>query len=283
MSPDAAHELTLPTPRLRLAARAWGPEDAPPVLALHGWLDNAASFDRLAPLLPGLRIVALDHAGHGRSEHRGHGTYHFIDFVADAIAAAAALGWGRFAVLGHSLGAGVAALLAGTIPERITRLALLEGLGPLTEAPERAPARLRDALEAELRPERAPRRVLPDLDAAAAARARAGDLTLDAARLLAARGTEPCGDGLAWRADPRLRLPSRLRLTDDHLLAFLRAIACPTRVVLASRGWPMDPAALQARLAAIAGASVVHVDGGHHVHLDDPEPVAAALAGHLHA
>ncbi|MEZ5601350.1 MAG: alpha/beta fold hydrolase [Candidatus Competibacteraceae bacterium] len=98
-----SEELELQTPYLRLAARAWGPLDGVPVLALHGWLDNAASFDALAPLLPNTRLVALDLTGHGRSEHRPAGVhYHFVDFIPDVVAAADALGWNRFALLGHS-------------------------------------------------------------------------------------------------------------------------------------------------------------------------------------
>ena len=65
-----------------------GGSSGSPVLALHGWLDNSASFDRLAPLLPGLRLVALDLPGHGRSEHRAaSAAYHFVDWVADVLAA----------------------------------------------------------------------------------------------------------------------------------------------------------------------------------------------------
>jgi pimeloyl-ACP methyl ester carboxylesterase len=53
------------SPGLHLAARVHGPDDGAPMLAMHGWLDNAATFDGLAPLLPGRRIVALDFAGTG--------------------------------------------------------------------------------------------------------------------------------------------------------------------------------------------------------------------------
>ena len=70
-----AEELELPTPYLRLTARAWGPTDGVPVLALHGWLDNAASFDALAPQLPETRLVALDLPGHGGSEPRPPGVH----------------------------------------------------------------------------------------------------------------------------------------------------------------------------------------------------------------
>ena len=57
-------EVRLSLGHIELAAHLFGPEDGLPVIALHGWLDNANSFARLAPQLKGLRIVALDLAGH---------------------------------------------------------------------------------------------------------------------------------------------------------------------------------------------------------------------------
>ncbi len=68
---------------LRFAAQQWGDESGRPVLALHGWLDNSASFTPLAPQLRGLNIIALDMAGHGQSCHRpGSAPYNIWEDVA---------------------------------------------------------------------------------------------------------------------------------------------------------------------------------------------------------
>jgi hypothetical protein len=45
-------------------AKVWGPDDGVPVLAVHGLMDNAGSFDTLAPLLPPhVRLVCLELCG----------------------------------------------------------------------------------------------------------------------------------------------------------------------------------------------------------------------------
>ncbi|NNF67529.1 MAG: alpha/beta fold hydrolase, partial [Gammaproteobacteria bacterium] len=127
-----------------IAGLRWQRDSAEPVIALHGWLDNAATWSRVAPALDQYNLCAIDFAGHGKSDHRpANAAYHFIDNVADVIAVADRLGWKRFSLLGHSLGASVATLVAGTIPERIRSLVCIEGFGPLTTPPEQAPEQLR--------------------------------------------------------------------------------------------------------------------------------------------
>ncbi|NXX42206.1 SEHL2 protein, partial [Tricholaema leucomelas] len=139
---DMFSELKFPVPWGHVAAKAWGPSEGHPVLCLHGWLDNANTFDKLIPLLPkGYYYVAMDFSGHGLSSHRPAGVpYHFLDYVIDVRRVAAALQWRRFTLMGHSM----AFLLfpyflspqfCFLYPEMVDKLILLENLGFLL-APE---------------------------------------------------------------------------------------------------------------------------------------------------
>lgn len=264
----------------RLAARAWHDPSLPPLLLLHGWQDNAATFDRLAPLLPGYHIVAMDFAGHGFSDWRAEGMrYHTLDHVDDVLAVADALGWERFRLGGHSMGAGIAGLFAGTLPERVQQVVMIDGLGPYAGAAEEAPAILRAALE-EWRAY-APReeRVFESRALAVTARRRGfTPLSEDAAAILCTRSLREVAGGFSWTTDRRVRLHSSLRLTEAQVLAFLGAITAPVLVIRAEGGYPADPAIFDARLAAMHHARLCRLPGGHHLHLDEsPAQVAAAM------
>ena len=282
--------LELEVPGLRLQALAWGPEDGTRVLAVHGWLDNAASFQPLAEHLPGIRLVALDLPGHGRSDHRPPGVpYHFVDWVVDVAAAADALGWDRFALLGHSMGAGITSLLAGTIPPRITRLALIEGLGPLACAHDDAPERLATAIQRRASRERRRSRTHPSLEAAIERLLQVNPaLPPEAARLIVTRGTRPAeagdiggAEGVTWRTDPRLRGFSPMRITEEHVTAFLTRIACPTLLLRAREGYPFDPRGIGLRVSQLRDVQVEELPGGHHVHMEHPAETGALLAPFL--
>lgn len=57
----------------------WGPIDQQPIVALHGWQDNAGTFDKLIPLLPSnVAILAIDLPGHGLSSHLPIGQFYYI-------------------------------------------------------------------------------------------------------------------------------------------------------------------------------------------------------------
>ena len=277
-------EIFLDVPCGRLAALEWGEPGAPPLLALHGWLHNAAGFSALAPPLAGnFRVLALDLPGHGRSAHlpQGVARYHATDYADHVLDAADALRLQRFSLLGHSLGAGVASLVAAAAPARIEKLALIEGLGPLADDGSHTLERWREA-EAQRSVPRRARRVFATVDEAVAARVAAGGLEAHEARALVERTLHAVEGGHAWSSDARLRLPTPLRLDELQLRRLLAGIEAPTLLLLAQPETPYLPGAMmQARAACVRDIRVERIAGRHHLHLQHPREVAERLLAFL--
>jgi pimeloyl-ACP methyl ester carboxylesterase len=279
VSAPVEHRIVLP--HLALSAQVWGDASLPPLLALHGWLDNAGSFALLAPLLARrFRVIALDLPGHGHADHLAPGaSYHYLDYVRVVLDAADALQLDRYTLLGHSLGAGIAALAAAAMPERVERLLLIEGLGPLGDDGSHTLQRFRDALSPR-GDSRKPLRVFRDIEQAVDARSIVSGLPTEQARPIVERGLIEIEDGWRWRSDPRLTRPSPVRLAESQIHALLRGIEAPTALLLAQPATSYLPSApMQARAACVAEITTTYMAGGHHLQLEHPQAVATwALA-----
>ena len=285
MSHAPLREFAVDTDFGRLAGLRGGTAGAPKVLALHGWLDNAASFVPLSRRLDGIELVALDLPGHGASAHLPLAAgYTVVNMARAVFAAADALGWDRFGLLGHSLGAGVASLMTAAAPQRIERLLAIEALGALAEDEARTAVRLREAF-CETRSARRPLRLFADATSAVCARVQAGGIHEDAARLLVERGIIKVGDdGFTWRSDPRLTRDTAVRLSEAQVRDLLAAIECPVRVIYAEPAQRYFPEALRrARFDCLENGELVVLDGGHHLHMEQPDAVAAAIGDFLRA
>jgi pimeloyl-ACP methyl ester carboxylesterase len=287
----ALREFALDLPSGRIAGLRGGGSGASRVIALHGWLDNAASFVPLSAHLDGIELVAPDLPGHGRSAHLAPGAdYSFAAAVHTVLDVADALGWDTFSLLGHSMGAGISSLVAAGAPERVRRLVAIEALGALAEEPGRTAARLREAIAATRALPGKRLRVFPDIALAVRARMQGvtgSALSEGAARLLVERGIAPAqGDdgvaGYAWSSDPRLTLPTMMRPTEAQVRDLVRGIGCPTRVIHADPPQPYLPEPLRSeRAALLPDGELVVLPGGHHLHMERPAEVAAAIGDFL--
>lgn len=254
-----------------IAARQWGDPDGVPVLALHGWLDNCASFDRLAPLLSGINLVAADMAGHGQSYHRHQdANYTVWSEVEDVLGMADALGWEAFSMLSHSRGAVISMITAATFPERVQRLALIDGLVPPPAEDSEAPETLRKAIEQRARYRNRKAKVFESLEIAVAARKNGlFKLTDDAAQRLVERGVRPVGGGFVWSNDPQLLTSSLAKLNAAQVHAFLDRATMPIRLALGRDG-------IQGMIERIRPVAEGHPNieirefpGSHHLHMED--------------
>ena len=272
-------ELKLDTRQGRRAGLAWRRPGAPRLLALHGWLDNAASFVPLAGLLDGLDLVSLDLPGHGHSEHRHPGTrYHFIDYLFDIDSALDALGWSDCHLLGHSMGAAIAATYAAGAPGRVRSAVLLDSVGPLAGEPENTAGRLRRSL-AKYRQGAGEPRLFDSIDDMVRARRRAtSDLSEAAARLICERSALEADGKFTWRSDPALNWVSALLMTEEQVVDLLRRVEAPvlTMQVTPVSEW-FTPERIGARKAALAGARHITLEGHHHFHMDAPGGIAETI------
>jgi pimeloyl-ACP methyl ester carboxylesterase len=264
---------------LQFTAQAWGDPTHLPVLALHGWLDNSGSFFALAPQLKNVYLVALDLAGHGQTSHRaGFAPYNIWEDVVEIFAIADQLGWQKFALLGHSRGGIIAALAAGTFPERITHVGLIEGLLPEPTRSEDAPKQLALSIKGIQTQLAKPLSLYKTIADAISSRERGMfPLSYEAAKALTERGVKKVKGGFHWSTDQRLLAPSAIKLLPEQISAFITRINAPIQLILAHDGIPKLYPAYQTVVKQYPNIAVETLAGGHHLHMEQEVAEVAAI------
>jgi len=269
--------------RLRHHLLEWG-ADGPVVLLLHGFLEHAHAWDLVAPRLAGAgyRVYALDWRGHGDSGWVGAGGYyHFADYTADLAFLVRQLA-DRVALVGHSMGGGVAVGYAGTEPERVWALVSVEGLGLPDSDPGSAPERFASWLrDLERVAERPPRRMTLD-EATQRLQDRFPRFSPEVARHMAEWGTREDRGARVWKFDPLHQTRSPQPYYVAQARAFWQRIACPVLYVEGSETPLRLPAAdLDDRLRILRAVRVTVASAGHHPHLEQPDAFAHAVNAFL--
>jgi pimeloyl-ACP methyl ester carboxylesterase len=274
--------LEFPLANITLRGIGYGDPSKPMILALHGWLDNAASFYPIAEYLTDYYILALDITGHGLSSHRSGGAhYHLIDFPYDLHELVESQSWQSFILMGHSMGGIIATLYASCFPEHVSKLISIESFGPMTKDPQTSPTQLRDSILSRLKAQRSEPKHPRSIERTVEARAMVGDIKMESARLLITRNIREENEQLFFTTDRRLRTFSSLRMTDSQAEAFMRNIQCPTLVVTGSQGYESMRATLNNRLDWIEHLTMAECEGYHHLHMDNPQPVADKIVHFL--
>ncbi|UXD87570.1 alpha/beta fold hydrolase [Thalassolituus hydrocarboniclasticus] len=252
----------------------WGDKSLPKVLALHGWLDNAASFSRLAPLLQNVCVLAPDLPGHGHSDWLGEGADYAIWSSLEPLYDLLQTLNEPVHLLGHSMGSAVGMLLAGAFPDKIASYVALDALGPLTTPPAQAPEQLAKAIMAPLKT--AALKVHAGPEEALAARVRQNpELSPECIWPVVERNLQSLEGGVGWRTDGRLRAISKVRLSEAQIEAFMAAMNMPALVLRAEQGL-IPRAMFDLRIKHLPLATLEEFPGHHHLHLE--ESTVAALA-----
>lgn len=275
-------QISIPSKFHTIEGLEWGNPQGQVILAFHGWLDNAHSFEPLSQFFPDYRFIALDLPGHGKSSHKPEGTiYHFAEYAIEIVSIARALDLKNFILLGHSMGAAISTLVAGTGLLEIEKLVLIEALGPIASPPSKAPEILKDAINQILHPRGKKETYFPDWESAISVRMRAGDMSRESVEKIMERGLEKGPKGLKPRRDLRLHYNSLFRLTEEQVISFCENIACPTLLILGDKSMYPIASIYETRKKAVKNLTEITLNGGHHLHLDFPELIAENILNFL--
>ncbi len=273
---------------LRYHVLHWGPEDAPKLFMLHGWMDVAASFQFVVDALKGnWHVIAPDWRGFGLSERPQADTYWFPDYVGDLDAIVDHYAPGEaINLLGHSMGGNVVSLYAGVRPDRVRRLINLEGFGMPVSKPEQSPKRYAKWLD-ELK-EPATLRTYPSQQAVAERLQKTNPrLSDERAAFLSQHWSAQVGDG-EWeiQGDPAHKKSTPLLYQVEEVLACWRAITAPVLWVEAddTNMWqwmgPKEQARIEIdrRLGNLKQVTArMMPDAGHMLHHDQPQLLAEMI------
>jgi pimeloyl-ACP methyl ester carboxylesterase len=172
-------------------------------------------------------------------------------------------------------------IYASCFPEHVSKLISIESFVPMTKDTQSSQPQLRDSILSRLKAQQSQANHPSSIERTVEARAKVGDIKLESARLLITRNIRVENEQLFFTTDRRLRTFSSLRMTDAQAEAFLRNIQCPTLVITGSQGYESMRATLQKRLDWVDGLIVAECEGHHHLHMDNPRPVAKKIVDFL--
>lgn len=272
---------------LTIHLRHWGPDDAPPLVMLHGSRDMSATFQFVIDAFQhAYSIVAPDWRGHGLSSRNPQG-YWFQDYLGD-LDALLERKFGRrpVPIIGHSLGGNVGSVYAGVRPERVTRLVALDAFGLTEEPVDQTPDFLRAWLDS-WQAYRGTTKAYPD-SSGMADRLRAANprLSPPKAQFLARHMAMPVAGGFTWNFDALHRLPFAIRHRRAEWEACIGRIDAPVLWIASGRRsrFEDEPGGLAARRAAVRHLTFEQIpDTSHNLHHDNPQRVAELIEDFLAA
>jgi pimeloyl-ACP methyl ester carboxylesterase len=185
------------------------------------------------------------------------------------------------------MGANIASIYAGTRPQRVRQVAMLDFLGLSRTTAEDAPKQLNSWIDNLAGKHKLwPYKSTDDL----AKRLLHSNprLTAERADFLARHVSRVREDGLVEMAcDPWHKIPSPNLYKIEDVMSFWRSIVCPVHMLIADDGFVFerfgtDSAEYHERIGCFAKLQVTKItNAGHNVQHDQPEQVAAALESFL--
>jgi len=289
MKSDETYHPRIPRVSARHAIRGvdyqvseWGDKSRPLLVLLHGFNDTGSSFQFFVDALSkDWFVIAPDWRGFGESRCRAQ-SYWFPDYIADLDVLLDLYSPQEPArLLGHSMGANIAGLYAGIIPERVQAFINVEGFGLPESNPDNAPANYRRWIESS-RDSHAYSTYQDFAQLAERIRKRNPRMAANKALFVAGLWAEQADDDtVVLRTDPAHRLPNAVQYRRAEARACWEKITAPVLVVKGAESDFFAAVAKQAgpnEIDAFAAAESTEIPGaGHMVHFEQPGALAVAV------
>ncbi|CAH1390644.1 unnamed protein product [Nezara viridula] len=235
----------------------WGKKSIQPVIAVHGWQDNAGSWDPLAEIMPDdYSILAIDLPGNGRSSHLPHfQNYYFNDAVAIMRRIKRYFKWDKVDILGHSGGSATCFMYTAVFPEDVKSYFGIDFLVDSYGDEEKRIAKMGETIDKKiqlaLRDHSSSKKY--SWEEAKNVWIKATDYSLDdkSAEILMQRGLDRLSDGkYIFSRDHRLKGADINLLNEDQLRILAENANVHIRLVRASKSNIFDGGKIRSQLIA---------------------------------
>lgn len=291
-------EIKIPVPWGHIAGKWWGPRNKQPILALHGWQDNAGTFDRLCPLLPKeIPILCIDLPGHGKSSQYPKGMQYFLfwDGVTLIRRIVKHYNWKHISLLGHSLGGALSFIYAACFPDEVNKLINIDIAGPTIRDVDKNATKTGECIDKFLYYETLPESKMPCYDydemISLVLDAYEGSVTKESVKILMKRGMAPAPSHLSktgyhFSRDLRLKISLLGFFTEEQLYSYTKLIKCDTLNIRGVPGMDFERVDIYSRVIDILRKNCrklvyKEIPGTHHLHLNTPERISDIIINFL--
>ncbi|CAG4940640.1 unnamed protein product [Parnassius apollo] len=290
-------EVEIPVPWGHVAGRWWGPRNRQPLIAIHGWQDNAGTWDNLIPLLsPTTSVLCIDLPGHGLSSHYPTGMLYYVfwDGISLLRRIVKHYGWSKISLMGHSLGGALSFMYAASFPDDVDRIICIDIASPAVRVPENMVKTTGWAIDKLLEYENLSEDKIPCYDYEEmidiVVDAYKGSVSRENCKVLMKRGMAPTPAhlkkrGYHFKRDPRLKVSGLAMMSLETALAYATKVKCKVLNIRAIPGQNWERLdyykAVVEKLKETADVRYVEVEGTHHVQLNSPENIIDILEDFL--
>jgi pimeloyl-ACP methyl ester carboxylesterase len=171
----------------------------------------------------------------------------------------------------------VGCLYAAARPEKVSKLILIEALGPLSEKPDATASRLQEALQKRRALDDKSMPVYADFGQALQRRASVANIEAELIKPIVERGLKGSAKGYTWRSDPRLRTGSMMRYSEAQVVSALQAIEARVLLIEGDKGYFQANTLAEVRKQHIRHLVQIQLSGGHHLHLENPRQIGEII------